>query len=302
MQPSTSHRAAALQALFVTFLWSTSWVLIKIGLADIPALTFAGLRYCLAFGLLLVLFLQRGGAAEVRALPRRHLLGLAALGLLFYTITQGAQYVGLAYLPAVTANLLLSFSAVFVALLGLVLLSERPAPAQWAGIGLSILGALVYFYPVQVPAAQALGWVALIGGVLANAGSAVLGRSINRRRTLSSLGVTVVSMGVGAPLLLGAGVLAQGLPRIGLSGWLIVAWLAVVNTAFAFTLWNLTLRTLPASELSVINNSMMVQIPVLAVLFLGESLSGQEVLGLALVVVGIFLVQVGKRWVVGGKR
>jgi len=40
---------AVLQALFVTFLWSTSWVLIKIGLEQIPALTFAGLRYSLAF-------------------------------------------------------------------------------------------------------------------------------------------------------------------------------------------------------------------------------------------------------------
>ena len=32
---------AILQALIVTFLWSTSWVLIKIGRRDIPTLTFA---------------------------------------------------------------------------------------------------------------------------------------------------------------------------------------------------------------------------------------------------------------------
>jgi len=35
------HLRAVLQALFVTFLWSTSWVLIKLGLKDIPPLTFA---------------------------------------------------------------------------------------------------------------------------------------------------------------------------------------------------------------------------------------------------------------------
>ena len=40
---------AILQALLVTTLWSTSWVLVKIGLEDIPAVTFAGLRYFLAF-------------------------------------------------------------------------------------------------------------------------------------------------------------------------------------------------------------------------------------------------------------
>jgi drug/metabolite transporter (DMT)-like permease len=33
-----------LQALFVTFLWSTSWVLTKFGLQD-TSVTFAGLRY-----------------------------------------------------------------------------------------------------------------------------------------------------------------------------------------------------------------------------------------------------------------
>ena len=43
------HVTAVFQALFVTFLWSTSWVLIKIGLVDIAPLTFAGLRYGLAF-------------------------------------------------------------------------------------------------------------------------------------------------------------------------------------------------------------------------------------------------------------
>ena len=52
------HAKAVLQALFVTFLWSTSWVFIKFGLTNIPVLTFAGLRYSLAFLCLLPLVLQ----------------------------------------------------------------------------------------------------------------------------------------------------------------------------------------------------------------------------------------------------
>ena len=44
----SAHTRAVLQALLVTFLWSTSWVLIKFGLTGIPPLTFAGLRYSLA--------------------------------------------------------------------------------------------------------------------------------------------------------------------------------------------------------------------------------------------------------------
>ena len=41
--------SALLGAVFVTFLWSTSWVLIKAGIAaDLPPLPFAGLRYAVA--------------------------------------------------------------------------------------------------------------------------------------------------------------------------------------------------------------------------------------------------------------
>jgi drug/metabolite transporter (DMT)-like permease len=48
---------AILQASFIVFLWATLWVLIKIGLEGIPPLTFAGLRYALAFALLLAALL-----------------------------------------------------------------------------------------------------------------------------------------------------------------------------------------------------------------------------------------------------
>lgn len=38
------HIIAVFQALFVVFLWATSWVFVKIGLQDIPPVTFAGWR------------------------------------------------------------------------------------------------------------------------------------------------------------------------------------------------------------------------------------------------------------------
>ena len=66
-----THVVTILQALLVTFLWATSWVLIKIALKDTAALTFAGLRYALAT-LVLIPFVLRGERlAALRALPRR---------------------------------------------------------------------------------------------------------------------------------------------------------------------------------------------------------------------------------------
>lgn len=285
-----SHHKAVLQALLVTFLWSTSWVLIKIGLEEIPAVTFSGLRYTLAALCLLPFFLRAGGRSTLAGFETRTWSRLAALGLLFYTITQGAVFVGLDLLPAVTVNLLLSLTSVVVAVLGIFLLAERPGITQWAGVGISVFGALVFFYPAAFGNVQILGLVVVLLGVFANAGSALLGRSVNRQHDLSPLTVTFVSMGIGGLLTLGIGWLIQGLPGLSLTGWFIIFWLAVVNTAFAFTLWNLTLRTLSAMESSIINNTMMIQIPILAVVFLGETLNLQQLLGLGLAILGVVLV------------
>lgn len=289
------RRRAILEALFVTFLWATSWVLIKIGLREIPALTFAGLRYFLAFLILLPLALRARHLRTLRSLPGRGWFELLTLGVLFYSLTQGAQFVGLSYLPAVTLNLLLGFTTIAVALFGIPLLGERPAARQWAGVVLALLGALLYFAPFHIPAAHALGYAAALVGVLANAGSSVLGRGVNRRADLPPLLVTVVSMGFGSVLLLASGVAVQGLPSLSLRGWAIVAWLAAVNTAFAFTLWNRTLRTLSAVESSIINGTLLIQIPVLAVIFLGESVTPVEVTGLLLAAAGAILVQLRSR-------
>jgi len=286
-----------LQALFVTFLWSTSWVLIKIGLNDIhiPALTFAGLRYGIAFCVLLAYGQYRKQLIDLRLLTRRDWLLLGLLGIVFYAITQGTQFLALAYLPSALFSLVLNFSAIVVALIGIQLLKEYPTPMQWMGMGVFLCGVVVYLYPIDLPSSIVIGLLIGIISMLANAGSAILGRYINRDTILSAIIITIVSMGMGAFLLLGVGVMTEDIPTIPFVGWLIILWLAVINTAFAFTLWNLTLRTLSATESSIINNTMLIQIALLAWIFLGEVISLQEGVGLVLAAIGILIVQIKRR-------
>lgn len=281
---------AVFQALFVTVLWSSSWVLIKQTLDDIPPLTFAGLRYTAAFFILLPGI--RPHRETIRQLAPRDWGRLAMLGVVFYTLTQGGQFLTLNYLEATTFTLMLNFTAVLVALVGIFTLREIPGWGQWGGIGLFMIGAVLFFYPVQLQAGEALGF--LFGGltVCANAGASLMGRAVNRQATLPPLVVTVISMGIGAFILLGAGLLVQGLPVLSWQNWAVVAWLAAVNTALAFTLWNLSLRTLTAVESSVINNTMLIQIALLAWIFLGETLNGQELMGLVLAGLGGLVVQI----------
>ena len=156
---------------------------------------------------------------------------------------------------------------------------------------LFLVGLLAYFYPFEVPF-KALGLAAALIGLVSNVVSSVMGRAVNRRRDLHPLVVTVVSMGVGAVALLIVGITVQGLPRLDWQSWGIVVYLAVVNTALAFTLWNHTLRRLTAMESSIINNTMLLQIVILAWVFLGEPLGWKAVLGIGLAAMGALLVQI----------
>ena len=290
---TSSRLTAILQAVFVTFLWSTSWVLIKFGLhADLPPITFAGLRYMFAFACLAPLvFFNPQQRRRLVSLSRSNWWRLGILGLLYYTLTQGALFVSLAYLPAATLNLVLNLTSVVIGMAGALFLNERPSYLQWSGVALSAAGTGIYFLPVAIPQSQVIGLIAAIVCMLANALAVLLGREINRSGQFSPWIVTFVSMGVGSVLMLFIGLLTQGLGTLTWQDWAIIAWLAIVNTALAFTLWNHTLRTLTAVESSLINNLMMPQIAILAFLFLGETLTGKEVLGLILVGVGVLVVQ-----------
>ena len=90
--------------------------------------------------------------------------------------------------------------------------------------------------------------------------------------------------------------IVEGLPNLSLISIIYIIWLAAINTAFAFNLWNLTLRNLTAIESSIINGTMLIQIAILALCFLSESLTFVKILGMIITSFGAFLVQLKKRF------
>ncbi len=289
-EDKNSKNTAISQALLVTFLWSTSWVLIKQGLKDLPPLTFAGLRYFIAFLILLFILMRRSNKKERTPIKRKDWPWLISLGIVYYTLTQGLQFLGLQHLPAITFSLLLNFTSLITALLGLLFLKERLTSWQWFGILVFLVGVFIYFYPLFIPAGLALGLTIGTATVFSNSIASILGRFINRSKTLDPLTVTVASMGIGSTLLLLIGLSTETWVPLTLAHWGNILFLAVVNTAFAFTLWNHTLRTLSATESSLINNTMLIQIALLAWLFLGEQPSLLEMAGMGVALFGVVLV------------
>lgn len=288
--------SSVLLACFVTFLWSTSYILIKLGFQEqLPALTFAGLRFIMAWACLIPFLLADPTSRKaVKPLTLRNWGQLIALGLIGCALTQGAQFISLSILPAATVSLLLSLTPLLVAFASARVLQESTTLSQWGGMLLTGGGVLLYFFPFKLPNIAFVAMSIALIGVCANAAAAVLGRQVNRQK-LPALVVTGISMGIGAFVLFGVGITVQGVGTLSIAQWLIIGWLAAINTALAFTLWNHTQQTLSAVESSVINGLMLPQIALLAWLFLDERLTLRQILGLGLVVAGTLLVQVSVR-------
>ncbi len=298
---------AAGETLLVTFLWATSWVLIKVGLndLDLQPVSFAGLRYALAAAILAPL-----GWRAIRAVHRRGEDGLdrwllarvAVLGVFLYALAQGAQFAALEVLPAATVGLVLATIPIWVSAIAWLRGEEAASRWQVAGIGVLVAGAALYFGGIDLGTAGVIG---LLAAALC-AGSSTIGQHLSRdmnrdaqARLGGPIGLTALSMAIGSVLLLGAGLWLEGWPQLDLQGWAIVAWLAAVNTAFAFTLYNRTLRVLTAVESSVIVNLLLVMVAAMAWIFLGETLDLREIAGLALATAGVLIVQVVPR--LGGR-
>jgi len=287
--PKPRRTKAILLAFMVTVLWSSSWVILKFGLKTIPPLIFAGTRYFLAAVVLTLYLFISGRYKKIGQISRKDFYYILLLGLFFYTITQGAQILALSVMPAVMVSLFFNFSPLFVMIGSFYLLNEKPAALQWAGVFVFLAGMLAYFMPVKAELVIE-GVLILFLGVFANAFASLLGRRVNRAGIYDPVLVTSLSMIFGSLLLFSAGIYSDGLPHFTAVEWGMTSWLAFVNTAFAFTVWNYTLRHLTASESSIINNTMLIQIAILAVIFLGESLSIKDGLSLLTVTAGVFMV------------
>jgi drug/metabolite transporter (DMT)-like permease len=285
--PTDPTLRATVTAVFVTVLWASSWVLIRIGLdtAELHPLGFAGMRYGLAAIVLWAALARRAGPTGIRTLERRRIVELLLLGVVFYAITQGSQFIAIANQPAATTSLVLSFTPILTALVAGAALGERISALQALGAVAVAAGAFLYF--TGSLGATLIGMTAAVIGLAANTASSVMGRRVNRRTGADPLLITAFSMSVGAALLLIAAAVTEGLTLPGGQAALIIGWLAVVNTAWAFVLWNRSLVHLPAANSAVINNLMLVEIAVLAWIFLDERPSISQIVAIAVVTIGV---------------
>jgi len=293
--PQDSRRTriiAVVQALFVTTLWSSSFIIIKFGLGEIPPVTYAALRYAFGSLILIVLIIgQKEMRGELRNRSKRWWSSLVFYGIIYIAITQGAQFLGLLYLPAITFSLVLNMTPLLVLLLAIPWIGEKPNKLESGLVVLGIAGVLLYFFPLDFVGVSIIGLVIAFVSLLTNAMSSIVGRAVNRRRDASPLIITGIMMSVGSVFLLAFSLMIEPLTPLSPISWLNILWLAFVNTALAFTLWSRSQRVLRAIDMTLINSTMMPQIVILSIIFLGEFPEFLDWIGIGILTISVTAVQ-----------
>lgn len=291
---------AVCPALFVTFLWSTSYILNKWAFAEgIGPVTLAGLRYTLAaatLGVARVVIPTREGRRPGFSVGRPTLWQFIGLGLAGYLVAQGFQYAGQYYVTPTQAGVLLSTgNTLLVLLIGGLWLRERPSGRQGVGIALALGGALLFYFPFAVAPENLLG----IGMILLSGVGYALHLTANRRflvrGAIKPLDLVLYPMIVGAFAMVLLGLVLEPWPGL---TWRLIGllfWLGPINGGLAFFLWTYTQKQLQAFESSTLNNTMLLQVAALDALLLGGGPGPKGLVSLVIVGLGITLVQVSGR-------
>ena len=289
MNAFRSGRAVAIiEVLFATIIWASSFVLVKMVLSNLGPLTIAGLRYFLAFLVLLPFMILKRQA--IRKISPGTWFQLALTGLSAYTIGNGALFWGLKYLPATTTSFLMGLSPLLILFGGMIFLKETPSRLQVVGVTIALLGNALFFSSGLQPG-EPLGIAIVAFGLLGFSAFGVLGRGVARDNRADTIHLTGFSLGIGGGLLLLVALPVEGWPVFDQKALLIILWLAIVNTALAYILYNHALKTITALEVNVFLNLSPLGTATLAWFLLGERLSFQELCGVVIVIVGVTLVQ-----------
>jgi drug/metabolite transporter (DMT)-like permease len=197
----------------IAFLWGSTWAAIRVGLRDLPPLTFAGVRMAVAAAVLAP-FAARSGALRVlvgEVGPRVALVGIFQIALPF-----GLMFIAQQWVPSGLSAVLFATFPVWIALLARALLpGERLTRPRILSAVLGIAGVLVLEQP-SLAAVHGSGRLALGSALIVLASIVVALANVLVRRHLvavSPLAMTAGQTAVGSAVLLAAAlVLERGRP------------------------------------------------------------------------------------------
>jgi len=288
-------RKDGLLALLVVVVWGLNFVVIKVGLHNMPPLMLAGLRF------LLVAFPALFFVARPK-IPFRLLLGygltisFGQFAFLFCAINFG--------MPAGLASLVLQAQAFFTIILGALVFGERLQGKQLVGIALAVVGVLVLAEAsLNGQHVALLGFLLTLAAAFCWASGNIFNKKIMQLETrpavmslvVWSALIPIVPFMVASYLLDGPTVMLHSLVTLDLTTILSLIYLAFVATIVGYGIWGALLgryETWRVAPLSLL-------VPVVgiasAALLLDEKLGALQLVGALLVMAGLYINVFGLR-------
>ncbi|HEV8426959.1 MAG TPA: EamA family transporter [Pyrinomonadaceae bacterium] len=286
---------ARLVWLILCGIWGSTWLFIKLGLADLPPITFAGIRFVIACTILLFFILIR----RIQ-LPRarRDWILLAITGILSFGLNYGLVFWGEQYISSGLAALLQATLPAF----GLVfahfhLPGERLSWTRIGGVVLGVFGVgVVFSNQLTVAGSRALaGCVALILSAMFAAYSNVLVKRYGKN--LNPAVLSAGQMFFGLLLLLSVGIPLEGNPlRFHWTPMAMIAmlYLAIVGSVIAFLLYYWLVLNMDVTKSMLIALVTPVVAVLLGIIVLDEEFGWRTLAGGAMIMLGIGLIVVRK--------
>ncbi|MBP5851987.1 O-acetylserine/cysteine exporter [Citrobacter sp. AN-PRR1] len=282
-------RKDGLLALLVVVVWGLNFVVIKVGLHNMPPLMLAGLRFLLvAFPA--IFFVARPKIPLSLLLGYGLTISFGQFAFLFSAIKFG--------MPAGLASLVLQAQAFFTIILGAFAFGECLQGKQRVGIALAIFGVLVLIEAsLNGQHVGMLGFMLTLAAALSWASGNIFNKKIMQhtsRPAVMSLVVwsaliPVVPFFLASILLDGPTQIIQSLLTIDMTTILSLVYLAFVATIVGYGIWGSLLgryETWRVAPLSLL-------VPVVglasAAVLLDETLTGLQLLGALLIMAGLYI-------------
>lgn len=277
--------------LILCGIWGSTWLFIKIGLSDLPPISFAAIRFVVASAILLAIIITR----HISLPSRRSDWGLLALtGVLSFSLNYGLVFWGEQYISSGLAALLQATIPVFgLVIAHFYLPGEKMTTAKIIGVLLGVCGVgVVFSNQLAVAGGKALaGSVALVFSSFFVAYSNVLIKA--RAAKLDPAIIAAGQMVFGLIPLLLIGIPLEGSPLS--FHWTKMAvvcllYLAIVGSVVAFLLYYWLVRNMDVTKTMLIALVIPVVAVLLGMIVLNEELRWQTFVGGLMIMGGIGLI------------
>jgi len=273
---------------FLCFVWGSTWLAIKVGLGSLPPITFAGIRFVIASGLLASYAIARRTEFPRDANSWRVMLFLSLSQI---AVPYALAFWGEQYMTAGLTSLLFATLPFFVVVFAHFMIpGERVTARKVLAMSLCFIGVAVIFSRELMFTINSF-WGGI--AVIASAGIAGCANVVGKKysQSINSTANVVVQMGVGAILLVTAGLLLEhGAPlNFDYISVFAILYLAVLGSTFAFVALYWLFARMEVTRISLFTFVTPIVAVLLGWLILGESVDVNVAIGGSLILVGVVL-------------